>query len=106
MTYNPASQLTGITRSNDAYAWTGHYNVNRTYGTNGLNQLTTAGALALTYDGRGNLNKSGTDNYGYTSENRMGDAPNATLLYDPLNSSWGPPIAGHAKEQYGAAGAV
>jgi YD repeat-containing protein len=84
MTYNPASQLTGITRSNDAYAWTGHYNVNRTYGTNGLNQLTTAGALALTYDGRGNLNKSGTDNYGYTSENRMGDAPNATLLYDPM----------------------
>jgi hypothetical protein len=57
---------------------------NRTYGTNGLNQLTTAGALALTYDGRGNLNKSGTDNYGYTSENRMGDAPNATLLYDPM----------------------
>ena len=48
ITYNPASQLTGITRTNppDIYAWTGHYNINRAYGTNGLNQLTTAGATA------------------------------------------------------------
>src|SRR5439155_1812129 len=28
-TYNPASQIVTNTRSNDAYAWTGHYNLNR-----------------------------------------------------------------------------
>jgi RHS repeat-associated protein len=84
--YNPASQLTGITRSNptDLYAWTGHYNVNRAYGTNGLNQLTSAGATALGYDGRGNLTSSGSDLYTYTSENRLATAPGgATLTYDP-----------------------
>jgi RHS repeat-associated protein len=86
ITYNPASQLTGITRTNptDLYAWTGHYNVNRAYGTNGLNQLTSAGATALGYDGRGNLTSSGSDLYTYTSENRLATAPGgATLTYDP-----------------------
>jgi RHS repeat-associated protein len=78
--------LTGITRSNPTglYAWTGHYNVNRAYGTNGLNQLTSAGATALGYDGRGNLTSSGSDLYTYTSENRLATAPGgATLTYDP-----------------------
>jgi RHS repeat-associated protein len=84
ITYNPASQLSGLTRSNDLYAWTGHYNVNRAYGTNGLNQLTSAGATALGYDGRGNLTSSGSNLYGYTSENRLATAPGgATLTYDP-----------------------
>jgi RHS repeat-associated protein len=84
ITYNPASQLTGLTRSNDLYAWTGHYNVNRAYGTNGLNQLTSAGATALGYDGRGNLTSSGSNLYSYTSENRLATAPGgATLTYDP-----------------------
>lgn len=86
ITYNPASQLTGITRSNptDIYAWTGHYNINRAYGTNGLNQLTSAGATALGYDGRGNLTSSGGSLYTYTSENRLATAPNGMKLnYDP-----------------------
>jgi hypothetical protein len=62
----------------------GHYNVNRAYGTNGLNQLTSAGATALGYDGRGNLTSSGSDLYTYTSENRLATAPGgATLTYDP-----------------------
>jgi RHS repeat-associated protein len=84
--YSSASQLTGITQTNptDLYAWTGHYNVNRAYGTNGLNQLTSAGATALGYDGRGNLTSSGSNLYGYTSENRLATAPGgATLTYDP-----------------------
>jgi YD repeat-containing protein len=51
--------------------WTGHYNVDRSYGTNGLNQLTTAGTTALGYDGRGNLTSSGATTYSYTSENRL-----------------------------------
>ncbi len=84
VTYNPANQLTAITRTNDTYAWTGHYNVNRAYGTNGLNQLTSAGATALGYDARGNLTSSGTNTYGYTSENRLATGPGGvSLYYDP-----------------------
>lgn len=84
ITYNPSSQLMGQTRSNDSYAWTGHYNVNRAYGTNGLNQLTTAAATALGYDLRGNLTASGSNAYSYTSENRLMSGPaGATLSYDP-----------------------
>jgi len=37
-TVNPASQIAGTTRSNDSYAWTNHYAVNRNYTANGLNQ--------------------------------------------------------------------
>ena len=84
VSYNPASQLTAITRDNDPYAWTAHYNVNRAYGTNGLNQLTSAGATTLGYDLRGNLTTSGTSSYGYTSENRLATGPGGvTLYYDP-----------------------
>lgn len=82
--YNPASQLTVLSRSNDSYAWTGHYNVNKGYGTNGLNQLTSEGPKAITYDGRGNLTSWGTDSYTYTSENRLATRSNGTsLYYDP-----------------------
>jgi RHS repeat-associated protein len=82
--YNPASQIASVTRSNDAYAWKGHYNVNRPYSVNGLNQLTTAGATALGYDGRGNLTSSGAQLFGYTSENMLKSAPGASLYYDGL----------------------
>jgi RHS repeat-associated protein len=89
--YNPASQIASLTRSTDAYAWGGHYNVNRAYGTNGLNQLTSAGATALSYDGRGNLTQSGAQYYTYTSENQLvtasqavGSGSNAALIYDPV----------------------
>jgi RHS repeat-associated protein len=81
-TYNPASQITGYARSNDSYAWQGHYNIARSYGTNGLNQLTSAGATALAYDLRGNLTSSGSDVYAYTSENRMSRGKGAYLGYD------------------------
>jgi RHS repeat-associated protein len=82
--YNPANQITGYSRSNDSYAWMGHYNVNRAYGTNGLNQLTSAGATGLGYDARGNLNLSGSNAYGYTAENRLTAAPGGvTIGYDP-----------------------
>jgi Papain family cysteine protease len=90
-TYNPASQIATYSRSNDGYAWGGHYNINRTYGANGLNQLTTAGATARSYDGRGNLTQSGAQYYAYTSENRLVTASqsaaggsNAALIYDPV----------------------
>ena len=84
VSYNPASQLTAITRDNDTYAWTGHYNVSRAYGTNGLNQLTSAGAAPLGYDLRGNLTSSGSDAYSYTAENLLATGPGGvTLYYDP-----------------------
>jgi RHS repeat-associated protein len=82
--YNAASQILGYSRSNDSYAWQGHYNVNRSYGTNGLNQLTSAGATTLGYDLRGNLTSSGPNTYSYTAENRLISAPGGvTITYDP-----------------------
>lgn len=84
MIYNPAGQIVSQVRTNDIYAWNGHFNVDRSYATNGLNQLTSAGATALGYDGRGNLTSSGADAYGYTSENRLATGPGGTtILYDP-----------------------
>jgi RHS repeat-associated protein len=84
LTYNPASQIDVLSKSNDAYAWSGHYNVDRLYGINGRNQLTSAGATALGYDGRGNLTTSAGNSYGHTAENRMATASNGTYLgYEP-----------------------
>jgi RHS repeat-associated protein len=84
-TYSPANQIASTTRDNDLYRWAGHYNVDRPYTVNGLNQLTTAGATALGYDGRGNLTSSGGSSYTYTSENRLVDGPSgAVLVYDAL----------------------
>ncbi|WP_373475673.1 RHS repeat domain-containing protein [Sphingorhabdus sp.] len=81
--YNPAGQIDTLTKTNDAYAWGSHYNIDRSYATNGLNQLTSAGATALGYDGRGNLTASGSLAYSYTSENRLATAPGSSLYYDP-----------------------
>jgi RHS repeat-associated protein len=83
-TYSPASQIASSTRSNDAYAWTGHYNVDRPYAANGLNQLTTAGSTALSYDGRGNLTTSGSTTYSYSLRNLQYAIPGGYLYYDPL----------------------
>ncbi len=82
--YNPAQQITSRSSSNDAYAWTGAYNVDRSYGVNGLNQLTSAGSTSLGYDLRGNLTTSGTTTYSYTADNLLATAPGANLAYDPL----------------------
>ncbi len=82
--YNPASQISQLTRSNDSYAWQDHYNADRPYSVNGLNQLTTAGSLNLTYDGRGNLTSDGNNSYTYDNENRLITGPSSvTLTYDP-----------------------
>lgn len=82
--YNPASQISQLTRSNNSYAWQDHYNVDRNYAVNGLNQLTAAGVLSLTYDGRGNLTSDGTNSYAYDIENRLITGPGGVILtYDP-----------------------
>jgi RHS repeat-associated protein len=88
LSYNPASQIASRTLDNDAYAWTGHYAVNRPYTTNGLNQYIAAGGPAMSYDANGNLISDGANNnYTYDIENRLvsaSGAHNATLAYDPL----------------------
>jgi RHS repeat-associated protein len=83
---NPAGQIVTNTRSNDAYAWTSHYAVNRSYATNGLNQYGSAGGNSFTYDANGNLISDGARTYVYDVENRLVGAPgNGTVLvYDPL----------------------
>lgn len=85
ITYNPASQIGSIARSNTDYAWNAASNINRSYSVNGLNQYTQAGPVALGYDGRGNLTSSGSSGYGYSKLNGLINAPGATLYYDPLN---------------------
>lgn len=83
--YNPASQIASTTRSNDAYAWQAHYNVDRAYVADGLNRIMSAGGLGLGYDVRGNLTSSGSNSYGYNSENRMTHAQGALQYgYDPI----------------------
>ena len=83
--YNPAGQIAQVTGSNDSYAFTALVNVDRAYGVNGLNQLTSAGATPLGYDARGNLNASGSDSYIYTAENLMSARTGrASFVYDPL----------------------
>jgi RHS repeat-associated protein len=82
---NPAGQIISRTRSNDAYAWTGAYNVTRNYSANGLNQYTTAGTASFTYDANGNLTSDGTRTFTYDVENRLvGASGGVTLRYDPL----------------------
>jgi RHS repeat-associated protein len=83
---NPAGQIAAVTRDNDAFAWTSHYAVQRTYATNGLNQYTNAGSAGFTYDANGNLIADGTNAYVYDVENRLVGRTNGgvVLSYDPL----------------------
>jgi hypothetical protein len=83
--YDPAGGIATTVRSNDAYAWTGHYAVNRGYTTNGLNQYTASGSVSPSYDARGHLQSAGSTNwYIYDSDNMLYSAWNqATLSYDP-----------------------
>ncbi len=89
--YNPASQIDTLAKSNDAHAWSGHYNVDRVSAGNGLNQLTAAtpgggqtSVPTLGYDARGNLTSSGASSYTYSSENFLKTGPSSTLDYDPV----------------------
>jgi YD repeat-containing protein len=85
LSYNPASQIASRTLDNDAYAWTGHYAVNRPYTTNGLDQYLAAGGPAIGYDANGNLISDGVRTYAYDIENRLVSMSNgAALSYDPL----------------------
>lgn len=81
--YNPAGQISSVTRSNDAYAWTSPANLSRPYTTNGLNQYASVNGTTFGYDDRGNLTSDGSNSYGYSSENYLLTAPSSTsLAYD------------------------
>lgn len=54
-TRSPADQIATSASSNDNYSWTGAYNVNRHYSTDGLNRYSQAGTARFTYDANGNL---------------------------------------------------
>jgi len=86
--FNPAGQIVGQTRSNNAYSWTEFVNLNRNYTANGLNQYTASGAIVPSYDSKGNLTSAGTTTYAYNGDNLLTSASggaSATLTYDPLN---------------------
>ncbi|WP_381420408.1 RHS repeat-associated core domain-containing protein [Sphingorhabdus arenilitoris] len=99
-TYNPVSQLSAQTQSNDSYSWTGDVNVSRDYSVNGLNQYISAGSAIFCYDANGNLTADGTSVFLYDVENRLVEkraqnntscsalsysgALHAQLHYDPL----------------------
>jgi RHS repeat-associated protein len=83
--YNAAGQIKRRTVSNPAYSWNGAYVVDRAYGANGLNQMTSAGSASISYSLRGNLASDGTSAYKYDLENRLrGTLAGASLVYDPL----------------------
>ena len=85
--YSPASQLTGFSRTNDLYAWTGHGLGTTASVANGLNQLTSIGGAATVHDARGNLTSDPTSGrtFTYSSENLLTAASGGvTLLHDPL----------------------
>lgn len=69
--YNPASQIVSESRSNDAYAYTGRSNLNRSFAANGLNQYASVSSVGHCYDTNGNLTADGTSVYLYDIENRL-----------------------------------
>jgi hypothetical protein len=66
--YNPASQIASRATNNDAYVYTAHYDVDRNYSVNGLNQYTAAGPAAFTYDDNGNLTGDGAVTFTITPQ--------------------------------------
>ena len=85
--FNPASQITTRTISNDFYEYSSHTIGADNYLVNGLNQYTGVDGALFSYDLNGNLTSDGSVTYAYDIENRMiraSGAKNARLEYDPL----------------------
>lgn len=76
-TLNPAGEIASTTRSNDAYAYTGHANANVATSVNGLNQVTAIGGSSVGHDSNGNASSvpaagsltGAARSFGYNSEN-------------------------------------
>ena len=70
-TRNLVGDLTQVLASNNLYQWNSATPSILNYGTNGLNQYTSATGVALTYDGNANLAGSGAATCSYDSDNRL-----------------------------------
>ncbi len=94
--YNPVSQMTSQTYSNDLYQYKEAGSKVGSYTVNGLNEYTVVGAAAYGYDQNGNLTCDAGyvaspasctgNNYTYDIENRLTQASgtlSASLSYDP-----------------------
>jgi RHS repeat-associated protein len=99
-TYNPASQLTQLTQSNNLYSYVGNANKTGAYIPNGLNQYISINNFTITYDDNGNLIKDTSDSattYNYDMENRLvstTDGVNSNFIYDPLGRLFQTTIGG------------
>ena len=84
--YNPASQITTRSLTNNAYEYPVTSST-RSYAVNGRNQYTQVGGVGHAWDANGNLTSDGATTFGYDTENRLvsaSGAKNASLAYDPL----------------------
>ncbi|MCP3429742.1 hypothetical protein [Opacimonas viscosa] len=68
--YNPASQISQLTRSNNVYSYRAA-RPSLDYTVNGLNQYTTVAGKAFTYDDNGNLTQDTTQQYTFNNANQL-----------------------------------
>jgi YD repeat-containing protein len=81
--YNRALQLLSVTPSNDAYAWSNHYDVKRPYTTNALDQYTKVSSAKPTCDARGNLASDNIGGRPWTYANRSKHTAGAMKMITP-----------------------
>ena len=95
--YNPANQISSQSRTNDAYAFTGHVAATNSYTVNGLNQYTAVNTGPLGYDANGNLAATSGTSLTYDVENRLVSAVgtlNASLVYDAMGRLFQTSVSG------------
>lgn len=84
LSYTASGQISGLSRSNDSYAWTASSTSNIASTVNGLNQVTAVGSGAVSFDAHGNLSSTGANSYTYSAENLLLTGAGASIVYDPL----------------------
>jgi YD repeat-containing protein len=87
-TYTAAHQLGSEAISDSDYVWQPASTASASYSANTLNQYSTVGGTAYSYDGNGNLTGNGVFTYAYDAQNRLLSAAQTgattTYAYDPL----------------------
>ena len=87
-TYTAAGQVKSHGAYNTAYEWADGQ-TSKTYGVNGLNQLTTAGGAAISYNALGNLANDSATGYDYDALNNLiWTSGGAVLRYEPTGRLW------------------
>ncbi len=84
--FNQASQITGRSSTNGAYAANAPSGGTTSYSNNGLNEMTAAGGASITYDARGNLTYDGTNTNTFDLLDRLTSVDTKTVAYDPLGN--------------------